>query len=79
MFVCVGVWGPWGRESIARSALLSGYLGKSGHLPRCTSNVKIQRGVASYSYFRTYVCISVCNCIADANGDLGLIKLDCHL
>ena len=36
VFVCVGVWlwGLWERESIARSALLSGYLGKSGHLPR---------------------------------------------
>ena len=43
--VGVCVWGLWGcvgcewrgslgRESIARSALLSGYLGKSGHLPR---------------------------------------------
>ena len=33
----VGAWGGVGsleRESIAHSALLSGYLGKSGHLPR---------------------------------------------
>ena len=37
--VCWGVWGvcgPWGRESIARR-LLSGYLCKSGHLPRLGS------------------------------------------
>ena len=34
---CVGACGGVGsleRESIARSALLSGYLSKSGHLPR---------------------------------------------
>ena len=32
---CVGrVWGGAIRVGIARSALLSGYLGKSGHLPR---------------------------------------------
>ena len=32
----VGVWGVGSleREGIAHSALLSGYLGKSGHLPR---------------------------------------------
>ena len=32
--LCRVVLGPWERESIARSALLSGYLGKFGHLPR---------------------------------------------
>ena len=31
--VC-GVLGLWEKECIVRSALLSGYLGKSGHLPR---------------------------------------------
>ena len=30
---CRMVLGQWGREGIAHSALLSGYLGKSGHLP----------------------------------------------
>ena len=44
MGACVGRAGAWacvGRAccaisvGIARSALLSGYLGKSGHLPRC--------------------------------------------
>ena len=46
--VCVGVCrvvggclGSLGKESIARSALLSGYLGKSGHLPRFLKEKKI--------------------------------------
>ena len=29
-----GVCGPWG-EKVSLAALLFGYLGKSGHLPRC--------------------------------------------
>ena len=47
---CVGrVWGVrkacvrrvcWARVGIARSALLSGYLGKSGHLPRFRKHVE---------------------------------------
>ena len=32
--VCVGAWDAIG-VGISRSALLSRYLGKSGHLPRC--------------------------------------------
>ena len=40
--VCVleRVLAVWGRESIARSALLSGYLGKSVHLPRFQRNIR---------------------------------------
>ena len=40
--VCAGcVRGVWGRgrggEKVSLAALLSGYLGKSGHLPRCNA------------------------------------------
>ena len=40
VWVCVGACVAWGRgrggENVSLAALLSGYLGKSGHLPRCT-------------------------------------------
>ena len=39
--------GPSGRYSIARSALLSGYLGKSGHLPRLVEEAKEAKSVGS--------------------------------
>ena len=47
--VCGACVGTVGRESIARSALLSGYLGKSGHLPRCP--------IFIYYYARSLHCV----------------------